>query len=388
VRGVRLGIAAAGLAALAAYLLPRLSSTHWPLWDVHVYWWGGQQAVRGAALYAPGARYSFTYPPFAALVFGIFAAAPEGLLAAVITVASIVALAVLCWLSLTAAGVRPRPETVFAVTAVALLAVPVSYTLHLGEINLILAAMVAADLLRRHDGGRWQGLATGLAAGVKLTPLIFLAYLAITGRVRAAVTAAGTFIATVAAGFILLPGNSTSFWLDGVFLNERRIGDPANPSNQSLSGAIARLTGSLQAAYGWWLAAALVTLVTGLAIAWWAHRRGRVLAGAICCGLTGALISPISWTHHWVWCVPLLIMLAVAAFRLRSAGHALAAVAAGVVFSGTISLPWPGRHPVLPLQWQDDLYVLAGLAVLAATAAGLALERSGRAGNPGRLSEP
>ena len=59
-RGVRLGIAAAGLAALAAYLLPRLSSTHWPLWDVHVYWWGGQQAVRGAALYAPGARYSFT----------------------------------------------------------------------------------------------------------------------------------------------------------------------------------------------------------------------------------------------------------------------------------------------------------------------------------------
>ena len=65
--------------------------------------------------------------------------------------------------------------------------------------------MVAADLLRRHDGGRWQGLATGLAAGVKLTPLIFLAYLAITGRVRAAVTAAGTFVATVAAGFILLP---------------------------------------------------------------------------------------------------------------------------------------------------------------------------------------
>jgi alpha-1,2-mannosyltransferase len=113
-----------------------------------------------------------------------------------------------------------------------------------------------------------------------------------------------------------------------------------------------------------------------------------VLAGAICCGLTGALISPISWTHHWVWCVPLLIMLAVAAFRLRSAGPALAAVAAGAVFSGTISLPWPGWHPVLPQQWQDDLYVLAGLAVLAATAAGLAWKRSGRARNPGRLSEP
>ncbi len=74
-----------------------------------------------------------------------------------------------------------------------------------------------------------------------------------------------------------------------------------------------------------------------------------------------------------------MIMLAVAAFRLRSAGYALAVVAAGVIFPGTISLPWPGRHPVLPQQWQDDLYVLAGLA---ATAAGLALETL----RPGRKS--
>ncbi|MGH3151327.1 MAG: glycosyltransferase 87 family protein [Streptosporangiaceae bacterium] len=401
---VRLGARAAGLAvyllglaALAAYLLPGLSfpSAHWPFWDVHVYWWGGRQAYSGAPLYASGARYSFTYPPFAALVFGIFASAPEGLLAAFLTAASIVALTVLCWLSLRAAGVRPRPGTVFAVTALALLTVPVAYTLHLGEINLILAAMVAADLLRRHDGGRWQGIATGLAAGVKMTPLIFLAYLAVTGRVRAAVTAAGAFIATVTVGFILLPGNSRSFWLDRIFLDENRIGDPANPSNQSWSGVVSRLAGNLEAAHGWWLAAVAVTGLAGLAIASWAHRRGLVLAGVTCCGLTGLLISPISWTHHWVWDVPLLIMLAAGACRvraggacgvraaecaratgacrLRSLGYALAAVAAAAVFSGMISMPWLGPHPILAGQWQDDLYVLAGLAVLAATAVGLAL---------------
>ena len=80
-----------GLAALTAYLLPRLAApgTQWPLWDVRVYWWGGQQATRGGALYAPGARYSFTYPPFAAALFGLAARAPEGALAAVITAASI-----------------------------------------------------------------------------------------------------------------------------------------------------------------------------------------------------------------------------------------------------------------------------------------------------------
>src|SRR5690349_24480546 len=194
----------AGLAALAAYLLPRLAApgTHWPLWDVHVYWWGGQQAARGGTLYAPGARYSFTYPSFAAALFGLAAHGPEGTLAAVITAASIGALAALCALSLGAVGVRRRPETVFAVTALALLAWPVAYTLRLGEVNLIVAALAGADLLRRRDGHWGQGIATGLAAGIKLTPLIFVAYLLITGRIRAAATAAATFVATVVLGVV------------------------------------------------------------------------------------------------------------------------------------------------------------------------------------------
>ena len=65
----------AGLAALTVYLRPGLATpdAHWPLWDVHVYWWGGQQAAHGGTLYAPGARYSFTYPPFAAALFTIAA---------------------------------------------------------------------------------------------------------------------------------------------------------------------------------------------------------------------------------------------------------------------------------------------------------------------------
>ena len=181
----RVALVLAGLAALAVYLHPGLAApgTHWPLWDVRVYWWGGQQAARGGALYAPGARYSFTYPPFAAALFALAAPAPEGGLAAVITVASTGALVVLCALSLGAAGVRRRPETVFAVTALALLTCPVAYTLHLGEVNLILAALAGTDLLRRHDGYWWQGIGTGLAAGIKLTPLIFVAYLLITRRV-------------------------------------------------------------------------------------------------------------------------------------------------------------------------------------------------------------
>ena len=376
-RWVRVAAVLAGLAALTAYLLPGVAApdAHWPLWDVHVYWWGGQQAARGGELYTPSARYSFTYPPFAAALFTIAAHAPEGDLAAVITSASIAALAVLCALSLGGAGVRRRPETVFAVTALALLTWPVTYTLHLGEVNLMLAALVGTDVLRRHDGHWWQGIATGLAAGIKLTPLIFVAYLLITRRARAATAAAATFAATVAIGVVLLPSQSRVFWLDGVFDDQYRIGDPANLSDQSLSGAVARLAGSLDSAYRWWAITALLVGLAGIMVAAWAHRRGHRLAGVTCCAITGLLISPFSWTHHWVWAAPLLVALAATAWRRRSAGYGLVAVVAAAVFSGRIPLPGPGHSPGPVRLLEGDLYVLCGLAVLAGTALALIRER-------------
>ena len=119
----------------------------------------GRGAVRpGAAVTTSPTRRSLPS------LFRLGAAAPEGWLAAVITAGSIAALVGLCWLALGAAGVRPRPATVFAVAALALLTWPVDYTLHLGEIDLIVAALVGADLLRppgrrpvagdRHRAGR------------------------------------------------------------------------------------------------------------------------------------------------------------------------------------------------------------------------------------------
>jgi alpha-1,2-mannosyltransferase len=379
VRVVRVVAVLAGMAALVAYLLPNLlaPAAHWPLWDVRVYWWGGRQAAAGRALYAQGAPFSFTYPPFAALLFGVFAGAPAGVLKAVLTAGSLAALPVLCGLSLGAAGVRRRPETVFAVSAAALLTWPVAYTLHLGEVDLILTALIGTDLLARRDGAWWQGIGTGLAAGIKLTPLIFVAYLALTGRLRAAVTAAGVFAATLAAGFIWLPGQSRVFWLGGVFYSQNRIGDPANPSDQSLAGAVARLAGTGNPPRAWWLVAALAVGLAGLAVAVWAHRRGHRLAGFVCCAVTGLLVSPISWTHHWIWDVPLLVWLTTTAWRRRSWRYALAAAAAVAIFSGFLAIPWPG-HPASPgLMAASDQYVLYGLALLAGTALDLARERGG-----------
>jgi alpha-1,2-mannosyltransferase len=370
--------ALAGLAVLAGYLLPGLSDPggRWPLWDARVYWWGGLQAARGGPLYASGGPFSFTYPPFAATLFRLGAAAPEGWLAAVIIAGSIVALVALCWQALGAAGVRRHPQMVFAVAALALLTWPVDYTLHLGEVDLIVTALVGADLLARRDGRRWQGIATGLAAGIKLTPLIFVVYLLLTRRIRAAVTAGATFAATIVVGLVLLPAQSRAFWLSGAFGNPSRVGNPANPSDQSLSGAIARLAGGLDGVRAWWLVAALLTGLAGIAVAVWAHRRGHRLAGVVCCAVTGLLVSPFSWTHHWVWVVPLLIGLVTTAWRRRSRAWGLVAVVAAVAFSGLVPLPGPGRPPSPVLLAAGDLYVLCGLALLAGAVLVLARENA------------
>ncbi|MGH3154260.1 MAG: glycosyltransferase 87 family protein, partial [Streptosporangiaceae bacterium] len=341
----------------------------------------------GQALYAAHAQFSFTYPPFAAALFRLGTTGTEGWLAAVITVVSVGALVALVWMSLAAAGVRPRPETVLAITALSALLWPVAYTLHLGEVNLVIAVLVGSDLLRQRDGGWWQGIATGVAAGIKLTPLIFVVYLLITRRPRAAATAAGAFAATIAAGWLLLPGASRVFWLDGVFAAQSRVGNAANPSNQSLAGAAARLAGGrLTGAHDWWLAAAVVCALAGLAVAAWAHQRGWRLGGVCCCAITGLLVSPFSWAHHWVWSVSLLIWTATTAWRHRSAAGGAATAVVAVAFSGLIPLTWPGR-PVNPaLMLTSDLYVLCGLAVLAVTAVMLA--RQGRPPGGPRIASP
>jgi len=361
-----------GAAALAVYLVPRLLAGHgpWPLWDVDVYWWGGRQALRDGAIYAAGAPRSFTYPPFAAALFGLTAPAPEIVLKVGLTTLSLAGLGLLCWQSVAATGLprRRRPEVTFAAIALALLTVPVAYTLHLGEVNLILAGLIAADLLPRRDGAWWQGIGVGVAAGIKLTPLIFVAYLLLTRRPWAAAVAVLTFAGTVAVGAVLLPSQSRAFWRQGVFLNNSRIGNVYNPANQSLAGMLARLGGGLPAVYGWWIFSVLVTALAGLTVAALLHRRGHRLAALACCGVTGTLVSPMSWTHHWVWLVPLLIAMATAAWRRRSWLWTLATVALFAVFANPASLPWPGRDPTLLRTLHGNQYALSGLAVLVAAA--------------------
>jgi alpha-1,2-mannosyltransferase len=248
----------------------------------------------------------FTYPPFAALVFTGFTVAPLPVLARIwvgVNVAAVVATLQVTFGALGLRRVSLRLGAALATAAVVFWIEPVQRTLYLGQIEVVLMLLVLWDL-SQPDRRWWKGAGTGLAAGIKLVPLIFIPYLLLTGKVRQAAVAAGTFAVTIAVGFLALPGDAGDWWLHGLFLQGDRTGFTGWAGNQSLRGLLTRLAGSVAAATPLWLVLAVVTGVAGLAAAALLTRCGYPVPGLLTCALTGILVSPISWDHHWVWVVP------------------------------------------------------------------------------------
>ncbi len=309
------------LLAVAGYalLVHAFPQYYWKQIDTAVYRDGGI-AVRNqpAMLYALGlgpAKLPFTYPPFAALLFAAGSYASFVTWQVGVAVLTIGLLPVVAYLSLGLAG-RPaglaRVAAAFAIAAVGLWLEPVAMTLFFGQINLVLLALVVGDLALP-DRIKAKGIGIGLAAGIKLTPLIFIPYLLFTRRVKAAAVSALTFAVTVGLGFALLPRASAVFWGGQFFGPSKHF----HLDNQSLNGVILRLTHSGPDAHEYWLVAAAVVGVAGLATSILASRRGHELLGLVACAATGLLISPVSWSHHYVYVVPALVLAALRATAPR-----------------------------------------------------------------------
>jgi len=223
---------------------------------------------------------------------------------------------------------------------------PVQRTLFLGQVELMLMGVIVWDL-SQPDSRRWKGIATGLAAGVKLVPLIFILYLVITRRSRQALAALAAFAATVLVGFAALPGEAVKWWFHGYFLQANRTGFVGDRVNQSLRGILTRLAGSVASAQPVWLVTAIAIGVLGLAAATLIHRAGHPFVGLMTCALTAVLISPISWDHHWVWIAPGLAVLLDAAVREpRRRSRALWLAAAATMVGAFVAWPGAGLHLV------------------------------------------
>ncbi|MFW0792862.1 glycosyltransferase 87 family protein [Gordonia sp. CPCC 205515] len=315
--------------------------------DLDVYRLGAQIWQHGQSLYADGSMpftsdgiwLPFTYPPFAALGFvplGALELDVAGWLMSLLTVALTVVIIHIVLSMLSVGNRANRWWLALAVAAGAVWLNPMWMTLGFGQINIILMAMIVVDIFvigrgRARAGGPFRGVLTGVAGAVKLTPMVFVAVFLAARQWRAALAAIAGFLGAGLVAWIWLPGDSVGYWTHTLF-HTTRIGDPAGRINQNLNAMWIRLVPSDTTAQQLlWIASSLaVSALTVVAVracrpvtafAAIADPAGdtpaRVSAVLITCVIAvwGLLVSPTSWAHHWVWCIPLMLTLAVIAAR-------------------------------------------------------------------------
>ncbi|ALR11526.1 membrane protein [Mycobacteroides saopaulense] len=370
------------LVLAVALLLHAIVFIHWPTYalqiDVLVYRFGGTRVLDGLDLYSIGRNGEiddllFTYTPFAALVFTPLAFITD-FTAQVLSLLVFPALLVysvwrmLRWLNVSV-GAGLWGLLALLVGLVSWLE-PVRLSIQLGQINLLILAVVVTDVLAPK---RWKlaGIGIGIVAGIKLTPMIFIVFLFVVGRIRAAVVATVTLIGTIALGFIFLPSASHYYWVDRAFEKISRITrDPT--ASTSISGLFLRLDLSAATA----TALSVLVIVVSLVIATMAYRRNQLLLAISVVGMASAAASPFSWSHHWVWFVPLVVHLSYRGYVLGKRASAITMWVFCAVFAAWFTslsgkTPDSGALTLRPGGVLNDLipslYVFVHLGVLVAS---------------------
>lgn len=334
--------------------------------DLDVYIRGAAAVVHHEPLYGVSVQDQFfTYPPFAALIF-----TPLELLGTVGARWALTLVSIGCYvLVVIACARRLRMSSAIAgmVGLVGLTFEPFARNMLLGQINLVLVALVVVDCLV--VPARYRGLLIGIAAGIKLLPGAFIIFLLLKREWSAAFRCVAAFAVTVGLGAIFAPHDSWQFWSGG-FINLSRFGPDAviRGDNQSLTGAFMRLSRDLSPPVIFTVTLSVGVMALGLVAAKRQIDSGHDVNGLVCIAFASLLASPISWTHHWVWAVIALLVLV-------AGRHRVAAVVLGTVFA--IGPMWfaPRGH-LLELNhnwWQVAVcvsYVGVGLTFLCFIAAG------------------
>ena len=368
--------------SLGIYAWTLGNPANWGMIDLKVYW-SLAPNVLSDQLYDINMPFTadfplpFTYPPFAAMVFLPVSALPW--IAARI-VWQVLSLFCLWWLVRTAlkllAAKAEQPYDVtwqrraLLWTAVTLWFEPVRKTLDFGQINLVLVAGVFAAMVATRQ--QVAGLGVGAGIGMKLTPGISILYFLATRKFTAAVWSAVGFAITVALGFLVSASDSWRYWFELLGAADR-VGPVGSVINQSLRGALSRSLGyDVQMSWPWLLAVAVSAVLTWFALRA-AVRAGDQLAAVVVVQMFGLLVSPISWSHHWLWVIPAVLWMAYGARhsgRLALAGAWVVVTASDVITFLINQQPsiWeiPRPWPLAALGW---VYPALGLVTLAATPA-------------------
>lgn len=290
-------------------------------YDLSVYLMGGEAFRHGIPVYeqvlhGPYGEGYFTYPPVTLLFFGPLSLLPHWAAQTLVTLVGLAALLAAIWIAIRMLGYERGAGLVgvtLAIAGASLWLQPVYDCLDQGQVNILLMALVLADFALA-GSRRWPtGVLIGVATALKITPGIFILFLLVSRRYRAAGTAFGTWLTLTLLGFVAARADSVDFWIHATFADSRRVSSPLSIGtvfNQSLNGVTHRLLGDGVATTVVWAVLAVGTLVLGFSVALALQRQGFVLGAVLACAVTGLLIAPLTWHEHWVWIVPIVICLA------------------------------------------------------------------------------
>ena len=323
--------------------------------DSFVYYEAVRQWLDGGDLYSwyanpPQHLWPFTYTPLAAWLIAPLTRMSYQSATVLLVVATPLCAAVTAYATLRRLGTGSRTAHGLApwLALIAVVALePFPKTMEYAQVNAILMALVAVDLLLVPERSRWRGVLSGMAAAIKLTPAVAILVLLARREWRAAATMAGSAVGLTVLAGLAAPAESWEFFTSAMW-DPGRAGFADYSGNQNLKGAIAR--GLPESAWNpTWAACSLLAV----AAAWFLCRRlGRLqvtseaddeagLVLTLQVGVVmvlGLLVSPISWSHHWVWCLPALMSVGTATWRWRSTALGLAAIAGVLVF--VLSMQW------------------------------------------------
>ncbi len=348
--------------------------------DLHVYLGGAGAIDHPGTLYnfvyseyTPDFPLPFTYPPFAAIVFYPLHLLPFPLVGFLWQVAMIAALYGSVRISQRLLGVQSGAgqRVAMAWTAITIWIEPLRNNFDYGQINVFLMLGVLWAIYTT----RWwlSGLVVGVASGIKLTPAIAGVYLVGVRRFAAAAFSAVVFFATVALSALIV-GDQTRYYFTDLLGDAQRVGPIATSINQSWRGGISRILGHDAGFSPLVLGTIAVTAVLAV-LAWRAVDSSDRLGKLLVVEMFGLLMSPISWTHHWVWLVPLMIWLIHGPLRerpeMRIAGWGwLALTIVGVPWLLLFAQPniWEISRPWY-LAWAGLVYIVPAMATLTVIAA-------------------
>lgn len=299
--------------SVVVWLGNRANDYDW-MWDMKVLLRAGRAVTTGDSVYSNHSGTLFTHAPFDAVIYAPLAHIPLPILSIAWNAISILALEILVWITLKRLNLRTSTIVVLLASSTLLWIDPIFKNLLLGQNNIIIVCAIVVDFTLPNKS-HYKGILLGVFAGLKLTPLLLIVYLALTRRYKIALRAVLGFLATVAIGAAVLPKDSLKYWT-GTAFNADRAGETFDPRAHSLLSNLERWTNSQDVFYLWAVCTCVVAAVC-LASGVYLHKRNMDMSGAYACGVGTLLVSPVTWNHHYVWLIPVIIIVGVAGYRQK-----------------------------------------------------------------------